>query len=156
MSVTVGIVPFLCILGGCSNCCLILSFVSVPVRGYAGCILKALQKGFSEMFRLGGGVRKHIFFKKLVVAINGLRFSLLVLVKFQTKVSNRKNSLHTYPHYRVHVCFSGGGYPPPFFGLGNSNFYVSEKIGTAGELYKGKVMKYWGRTSLLMGSSLEW
>ena len=39
---------------------------------------------------------------------------------------------------------------------GTSVSSLKKKVGTVGELYKGKVMKYWGRTSLLMGSSLEW
>ena len=48
--------------------------------------------------------------------------------------------------------FQGGGIRPPIFGLVSSNSYVLEKVGIVGEMYKGKIMKKWGRTSQLIGS----
>ena len=58
-------------------------------------------------------------------------------------------------------CARGGGggerYPfPLFWGWEIKKKYVSKKDGTVGELYKGNIMKKWGRTSLLMGSCPEW
>ena len=46
-------------------------------------IQKALKKGFSEMYGLGG-VSGTIFFQKLAVPVDRLGFFLPVLVRFQT------------------------------------------------------------------------
>ena len=48
-----------------------------------GYIRKALEKGFSEMYGLGGGSGT-IFFRKLAVTVDRLGFFLPVLVRFQT------------------------------------------------------------------------
>ena len=37
-----------------------------------------------------------------------------------------------------------------YFGGGNVKKYVSEKVGTVGELCEGKIIKKWGGTSLLI------
>ena len=50
----------------------------------------------------------------------------------------------------------GAGGTPPVLGVGSSKNYVSEKVGTMGELYEGKITKKWGRASLLIGSYPEW
>ena len=41
-------------------------------------------------------------------------------------------------------------------GVGSSEKVVSEKVGTVGELYEGKIMKKWGGTSLLIASYTGW
>ena len=51
------------------------------------------------------------------------------------------------------VAFFGGGRgtPPPPGGVGSFKIYLLETIGTGeGGLYKGKIMKQWSRTSLLI------
>ena len=49
-----------------------------------GYIRKALEKGFSEMYGLGGGGSGTIFCRKLAVTVDRLGFFLPVLIRFQT------------------------------------------------------------------------
>ena len=92
------------------------------------------SKRFSDTHGLGRGGGSRIYFFEnwpLPLTVRGF---LPVLVRFQT-------------HCTAPL--------PPFAGctLGED---FSEKVGTVGELYKGKIMKQWGRTSPLMGSYPEW
>ena len=48
-----------------------------------GYIRKALEKGFSDMYWLGGGSGT-IFFRNLAITVDRLGFFLSVLVPFQT------------------------------------------------------------------------
>ena len=57
-----------------------------------GYIRKALEKGFLEMYGLGGGSAT-IFFRKLAVTVDSLRFFPLFWSAF------RHTALHPYPHY---------------------------------------------------------
>ena len=45
--------------------------------------------------------------------------------------------------------------PPTAYFWGGEFKYISQNVGKAGELYEGKLMKKWGRTSLLIGSHPE-
>ena len=106
------------------------------------------------MYRLGWGgcpgpyVSENCCYRNVDI----LGFFLPVLVRFQTD--------GTAPLPPVPGAFWGGGgvevLPPPFLGLGSSKNRVSEKVGTVGALYEGKIMKKWGRTSLVIGSDPVW
>ena len=49
-----------------------------------GYIRKALEKGFWDMYGLGGGSGTIFFFQKLAVTVDRLGFFLPILVRFQT------------------------------------------------------------------------
>ena len=88
-----------------------------------------------------GGARKPYF----SVVIDSLGF-------FSTFCSGAvPDGLHRTPTPTNGRAF--GGY---VFGMGSSKSYVSENVGTVGELYKGKIMKKWGWTLVLIGSYPEW
>ena len=56
----------------------------------------------------------------------------------------RQTALHPYPKDRVRFFFGWGGGvegPTPILGVESSKNYVSEKVGTVGELYKDKILK---------------
>ena len=62
----------------------------------------------------------------------------------------------TAPLPPLWVRFWGrGGTPPPFLNWEVQKNYVSEKLGTVGELCEGKIVKKWGRASPLIRSSPE-
>ena len=87
---------------------------------------------------MGGGDPRTIFFPKLAVTVDDLGV-------FFACSGQGSDTLHRapYPHHRVHFGVGGGGYPPPlFWGWGNR---VLEKVGTVEELYRGRIMKKWGR-----------
>ena len=109
-----------------------------------GYIWKSLEKCFLEMYGVGGGGSGTIFFRKLAITGVSLGFLLPVLVRFQTHC--------TSPQPPLPGALLGGG----DFRGGKFKKSCFEKVGTVGELYEGKIMKKWGRTSLLMGSYPEW
>ena len=92
-------------------------------------------------FFLGGGGGGTIFFGNWRLTVWG----------FFACSGQVSDTLHCTPTPITRCTFC-----PPIFGMGISKNYVSEKVGTVGERYKGKIMKKWGRTSLLMGSYPEW
>ena len=88
LSGTVGILPTRSVFGGGSHCRLICAHRVSQRQGYVGYTRKALEKGFSEMYGLGGwgwgweGGGRIVFFRKLAVTLDGLGFFLPVLVRF--------------------------------------------------------------------------
>ena len=77
---------------------------------------KRLKRAFRRCMGGGGGVRNHIFSRKLAVAVDSLGFFLLVLVRFQTDC--------TTPITR----------PPPILGWEVQKNYVLGKVGAVGAL----------------------
>ena len=101
------------------------------------------------MYGLRGG-SETIFSRKLAVTVDSLGFFLPVLVSFQMDC--------TTPPVPGALFLGGGGLEvnPPYFGVGTSKNYVSEKVGTVGELHEGKIIQKWGRASMLIGCYPEW
>ena len=94
------------------------------------------------MYGLGvwGGPERHFF--------ENWPFPLTVWVLFACS-GQFSDTLH-YTSNPIAGCTFGGATLPPYFWGRKLKRYVSEKVGTMGELYEGNSMKKCGRTSLLM------
>ena len=116
-----------------------------------GYIRKALEKGFSEMYGLGLRGAEPCFSENWLLPLTDWVFFLPVLVRFQTDCTAPLSPLPGALFFWGVVEVA-----PPILGVGGSKIYLSEKVATVGELYEGKIITKWGRTSLLMESYPEW
>ena len=96
-----------------------------------GYIWKALEEGVSEMYGPGGLPEPYVS-ENRSLPLTGWVF-LPFLVRFHT------NCTAPLP-------------PLAGFGGGLEQKIMFRKVGTIGEVYEGKIVKKWGRTSLLVGS----